>query len=57
MRIGITFAHPSTAAEADFLFGSNSKGRGAKRKRGAAPVQLGECQMFPAWYPGSHVPA
>lgn len=41
LRIGLTFAHPATAAEADFLFGSNSKGRGAKRKRGPAPVQLG----------------
>ncbi|CAL8470277.1 g9819 [Coccomyxa elongata] len=41
LRIGLTFAHPATAAEADFLFGSNSKGRGAKRKRGPAHVQLG----------------
>lgn len=42
LRIRLTFAHPATGSEADFLFGSTSKGRGAKRKRGPAHVQLGE---------------
>ncbi len=41
LHAALLFAHPSTAGETDFLFGSKSKERGAKRKRGPAPVQLG----------------
>ena len=45
MHVGLLWAHPACASEADFLFGSNSggkHGRGAKRRRGQEqPVQLG----------------
>ena len=38
----LLFVHPPSATEADFLFGLKPRSRGAKRKKGQQPINVGE---------------
>ena len=38
----LLFVHPPSATEADFLLGLKPRGRGAKRKKGQQPMNIGE---------------